>query len=241
MNPATLESLSPETLALLRQHNLLMPLVKSEVIKAAVGDIPVSREETAGLLEQYCRQRGLQAGEELENHLSSAGLTHTDLAWQISLEKKVVLHCQQKYLNKAEARFLEKKEQLDQVVYSLLRVRDGLLARELYLRIAEHEVDFSEAACEYSEGQERNTKGIIGPVPLTQAHPILAERLRTIKTGELVEPYSVEGWWLVVRLERYAPARFNEETAEKMARELFQEWVNEQSEVKIRALTIAEG
>ena len=241
MNPATLESLSPETLALLRQHNLLMPLVKSEVIKAAVGEIPVSREETAELLEQYCKQRGLQAGEELENHLSSAGLTHTDLAWQISLEKKIVLHCRQKYLNKAEARFLEKKEQLDQVVYSLLRVRDGLLARELYLRIAEHEVDFNEVACEYSEGQERNTKGIIGPVPLTQAHPILAERLRTIKTGELVEPFSVEGWWLVVRLERYAPARFNEETAEKMARELFQAWVNEQSEVKIKALTSAGG
>ena len=241
MNPATLESLSPETLALLRQHNLLMPLVKSEVIKAAVGEIPVSREEEAELLEQYCKQRGLQTGEQLENHLSSAGLTHTDLAWQISLEKKVVLHCLQKYQNKAEARFLEKKEQLDQVVYSLLRVRDGLLARELYLRIAEHEVDFNEAACEYSEGQERNTKGIIGPVPLTQAHPILAERLRTIKTGELVEPFSVEGWWLVVRLERYAPARFNEETAEKMARELFQEWVNEQSEVKIKALTSAES
>ena len=139
MNPATLESLSPETLALLRQHNLLRPLVQCEVIKAAVGGIPVSREEEAELLEQYCKQRGLQAGEELENHLSSAGLTMEDLAWQITLEKKVVLYCQKEFLNKAEARFLAKKEQLDQVVYSLLRVRDGLLARELYLRIAENE------------------------------------------------------------------------------------------------------
>ena len=237
MNTATIESLSPETLALLRQHNLLMPLVQCEVIKAAVREIPVSRKEEGELLEEYCRQRGLQAGEQLENHLSHAGLTHADLAWQISLEKRIILHCKNEYLHKAEARFLARKDHLDQIVYSLLRVKDGFLAREMYLRIAEHEEDFNTIAAKYSEGQERFTRGVIGPVPLTQAHPVLADRLRTSKPGDLIEPFLVEGWWLVIRLERYAPARFEKETATKMARELFQEWVNEQSEVKIKEIT----
>ena len=240
MNAATLETLSPETLAILRQHNLLMPLVQAEVIKAAVGSIHVSKEEEAELLLGYCRQRGLQPGEQLDNHLSNAGLYQADVTWQLSIEKRMISYCKEKHLAKAEARFLAKKEQLDQVVYSLIRVKDALLARELYLRIAENEVDFGTTAAEYSEGQERNTKGIIGPVPLTQAHPILAERLRTRKPGELAEPFLVEGWWLVVRLERYAPARFDEETAIKMAREIFQEWVVEQSRAKIKAMTSTE-
>ena len=91
-------------------------------------------------------------------------------------------------------------------------------------------------ASEYSEGRERNTKGIVGPAPLTQAHPSLAERLRTAQKGQLIEPFEVEGWWLVVRLERYEPARFETQTAIKMARELFEEWALEQSAVKVREL-----
>ena len=240
MNSATLETLSPDTLALLRQHNLLMPLVKAEVIKAAVGSIPVSKEEEAELLMEYCRQRKLEPGEQLDNHLFNAGLTEADLVWQISLEQRINFYCKERYLAKAEARFLKKKEHLDQIVYSLLRVKDAFLARELYLRIAENETDFGTVAAEHSEGKERNTKGIIGPVPLTRAHPLLAERLRTTKPGELIEPFLVEGWWLVARLERYAPARFDEETAIKMARELFQEWVAEQSGGNIKAIMSTE-
>ena len=40
----------------------------------------------------------------------------------------------------------------------------------------------------------------------------------------------------VVRLERFAQARFEEETAIKMARELFEEWVMDQSRVKLGKL-----
>ena len=212
-----------------------MPLVKAEVIKAAVEGIPVSKEEETELLMGYCRQRGLQTDAELDEHLFNAGLTRENLTWQTSLEKRVVIYCNG-FLNKAEARFLAKKEHLDQIVYSLIRVKDALLARELYLRIDGNEADFNDLAARFSEGDERNRKGIVGPLPLAKAHPILAERLRTTKPGRLLEPFQVEDWWLIVRVERFEPSRFEKETAMKMARELFQEWVAEQSAVKIKEL-----
>lgn len=236
MDRATLEALSAETLALLRQHNLLMPLMKAEVIKAAVGSIPVSKEDEAELLMKYCEQRGLEPGEQLDKHLLDTGLTRECFTWQICLERRIVAYSEMNYIHKAEARFLAKKEHLDQVVYSLLRVKDPLLARELYLRIDGNEADFNDLASKFSEGQERNTKGIVGPAPLAQAHPILADRLRTARPGKLLEPFQIEHWWLVVRLERFAPSRFKAETAVKMARELFQEWVTEQSAVKMKEL-----
>ena len=76
-----------------------------------------------------------------------------------------------------------------------------MLARELYLRIEGNEANFGDLAETCSEGPERKSKGIIGPVSLTQAHPILAEVLRTTKPGELKHPFQLGEWWLVLRLE----------------------------------------
>jgi parvulin-like peptidyl-prolyl isomerase len=147
---------------------------------------------------------------------------------------RIQAHCRENFLHKAEARFLSRKNHLDRVVYSLLRVKDGLLARELYLRIAAEEANFADLAATYAEGPEKATKGIIGPVPLTQAHPALAERLRTTSPGLLMEPFMIEQWWLVVRLERYTPASFDEAMAMQMASELFEERVKEETARTLR-------
>jgi hypothetical protein len=38
----------------------------------------------------------------------------------------------------------------------------------------------------------------------------------------------IEKWWLVVRLEVMRPASFDDAMQERMSRELFEEWVEEQ-------------
>ena len=114
------------------------------------------------------------------------------------------------------------------MIYSLLRVEDAALARELYLRIAEGEADFAELAAGYSQGPERSTRGVVGPVPLLQAHPALAELLRTSRPGQLQAPLRIEQWWLVVRLESLRSASFDTDMGNRMARELFDEWVDEE-------------
>jgi hypothetical protein len=38
----------------------------------------------------------------------------------------------------------------------------------------------------------------------------------------------IDKWWLVVRLEVMRPASFDEVMQERMSRELFEEWVEEQ-------------
>ena len=236
MNPSPLDALSADTLALLRQHNLLKQLVAAELIKDAVGGIDISEDEQSQFLDAYCKKQGIQSGEELNAHLKQRSLNESDLRWQLCLNKRIQIHCQENFLHKAEARFLARKEQLDRVVYSLLRVKDPLIAREFYLQISGNEANFADLASQFSEGQERNTNGIVGPVPLTQAHPALAEKLRTNPAGKLMEPFSIGEWWLVARLERYEPARFDASIAQQMVLELFQEWVEEETAAKLRIL-----
>ena len=63
---------------------------------------------------------------------------------------------------------------------------------------------------------------------MTQAHPAVSERLRTSQPGQLLQPFQVDQWWLVVRLERYEAAQFDDNTRQRMAQELFQEWLNQE-------------
>jgi parvulin-like peptidyl-prolyl isomerase len=61
-----------------------------------------------------------------------------------------------------------------------------------------------------------------------QAHPNLAELLRTSRPGQLQAPLRIEQWWLVVRLESLRSASFDAEMRQRMSRELFDEWVEEE-------------
>jgi len=227
--------LTADVLQELRRHNLLRTLLQRRVIAEAVAGVNLNEEQRQQALQQFCQQNGVKDEDGLAALLSSQGISPDDLHWQVELPLRIQIHCNEHFRHKAEARFLERKNQLDRVVYSLLRVQDGFLARELYLRIATNEANFADLAASYAEGPEKGTKGIVGPVPLTQAHPALAEKLRTSSPGELLEPFKISDWWLVVRLESYTPASFDDAMAAQMAAELFDQWVQEETAIKMRS------
>ena len=236
MSESSFHDLTSETRALLSRHNLLKAWVRAEITATAVQTIAVPEEEGAELWNRYLEEHNIKDDDALGKHLQQIGLSAEDLHWRLELPQRIRKYSQEHFQHKAEARFLARKEELDRVVYSLLRVNDGFLARELYLRIAGSEANFSDLAAEYSQGPEAKTKGIIGPVPMRQAHPALSERLRTSQPGQLLEPFNIEQWWLVARLERYEAARFDAVTAEQMTTELFQEWVQEEMACRMARL-----
>ena len=236
MPEPSLQNLSPDALALLRRHNLLKALIRADITAKALESIALPQDECEQLWSAYLTQQKIEDDVALNGHLQELGMTAKDLHWQLELPQRTLRYSQEHFQHKAEARFLARKEQLDRVVYSLLRVNDGFLARELYLRIAGREANFADLAAEHSQGPEAKTKGIVGPVPMRQAHPALSERLRTSQPGQLLEPFQIDQWWLVARLERYEAARFDEATSEQMTTELFQEWIQEEMLCKMAQL-----
>ena len=73
-------------------------------------------------------------------------------------------------------------------------------------------------------------------MPLTQAHPVLVEKLRVSQPGVLLEPFRISDWWLVVRLERYSPATFTDEISDRMCKEMFDAWIDEQTATSLSRL-----
>lgn len=163
-------------------------------------------------------------------------MLEADLRWQLELPLRVQLAARQKYLDQAEKRFLKRKQALDQVTYSLIRVQDAFLARELYLQVINGESDLDDLAVRYGEGPEKDNRGLVGPKALVQAHPLLRERLRSSRPGELLEPFAIEQWWLLVRLEESRPATFTDAVATQMCVELFDQSINEETMRRLQSL-----
>jgi len=228
---------SQESLAVsfedLARLGLLEPYIRANLLALAASDVALSDEQIDAARQAFCRQHQIRDAEALKAWAVARMISPAALEAQMRQSLQLQLLCQGDFSAKAEARFLQRKNQLDRVVYSLLRLRDGGLARELYLRIDDGDANFADLAARYAEGPEQATRGIVGPVPLTQAHPALVDRLRTAPPGVVLEPFQIESWWLVVRLESLTSATFDEATAARMAEELFEQWISEQVERRL--------
>lgn len=118
------------------------------------------------------------------------------------------------------ARFLEIKDNLDLVVYSLFRSTDHGLTDELYLRIKEDGGDFSDVA-HHSDGPESLTNCLVGPCPILKAHPEIAIKLKSFPMGLVKPPFWFHHWSVLLRVERRIPAKFADwrELIEQVLRE----------------------
>ena len=117
--------------------------------------------------------------------------------------------------------FYKRKRDLDQVVYSMLRLSDIGLAEELYLRLKNGESSISELAHKYSLGPEKYTKGIVGPMPLSKAN----EQIRAISNkeniGKLNKPIVVQNTIIISIVEHIIEATLTPEMEQKLLEELF--------------------
>ena len=227
--------ISAETLAVLRRHNLLMPLLVALVTEGAIAGVEIVDDERNQLA---CAWRGQMSEEDaLAVARNRMGWSADDLEWQLLRPARISKVARERFGSKAEARFLGRKNQLDHVQYSLLRTKDGALAKELYLRLVAGEASFADLAQTYSEGPERRNQGSVGPRPLSDAHPLLAERLRTAQDGKVLEPFRVEEWWLIARRDQLVSAAYDEKMSDQMSVELFQEWVKREAEMRLASLS----
>jgi len=228
-------------LQLLRRHDLLKPLIERSLIEELISGIEVSDEVRSMAREGYCQKNNLTSEDALEQHIAARNISTTQFENQLLLPIRMKQLARDQFSAKAESRFLVQKERLDLVVYSLLRLENQSQSLEFYLRIANEEANFSDLAGQYSMGNERNTNGVVGPAPLTQAHPILSEKLRASKPGQLLEPFRIDQWWLIARLEKFSPATFDEAMADQMSLELMKEWVDQETSRKLNELEVSDN
>jgi parvulin-like peptidyl-prolyl isomerase len=219
---------SSDIVPLLTQYQLLTPLIREVLIDQAIVAVELPEDILQATCEAFYEQQQIADPEMRQQWLQQTGLSEPQLINLATRALRIQAFKQQRWGQIIESDFLMNKSHLDQISYSLLRTSSPEIAQELYFRIQSGEQEFAAAATEYSEGEEAKTGGLIGPVPLTQSHPAILERLRQGKTGQLFPPMPIDQWFVLVRLEQRIAAQLDDATKQKLLDHRFEGWLTEQ-------------
>jgi parvulin-like peptidyl-prolyl isomerase len=201
----------------LARWGLLEQVARERAIDGLLRDRPLPGPERLMLMREELEQRlGLLDPERRQQWLQHQGLNDDDLNRMAARSWQWLMWCRERWGSDLQTIFLRRKAEFDRVSYSLLRLRDAELAAELYQQIKEGEALFSDLASRFSEGPEKRSGGLLGPVPLSQPHPALAKLLQVSKPGQIWPPKVLDGWWVVVRLEKLMPATLDPALQERL-------------------------
>ena len=203
-----------EIVSLVRRMELIPSLVRQQQEELIIEQVPLPAEWVE---EQRLAFLGDQ---DLEHVLAARGWNEADLNIYLRRSEALRLFARQRFGPGLEDSFLASRGGRDQVIYSLLRVRDAGLARELWIRLEERETTFAEAANQHGAGEEAQRNGLIGPTSIGLLQPeVLQDMLRGLKPGELSAPRQLGDWHVLLRLEQLQPARFDDAMRSQMEME----------------------
>lgn len=226
-----------EMLSLLKRYQVLPQVLRGLVIDEAIAPLTCTPEERQQAIVAFAQQHQLSSEDALKTWMQQHGATPAQFE-EIALRPLLVekfKHAQWSHL--VDSYFLKRKRELDQVIYSLIRTKDFGLANELYFRILEGEQTFEELARKYSQGPEAHTGGLLGPVPISQPHPVLGKLLAASQPGKLWSPRPLGDWIVIVRLEQFVPAQMNDAMHHQMVNEMFEVWLQEQVEQRMQSMS----
>ena len=219
---------------LLRRTELQRPLLRRAVEEEITAVVALPQAELQTLIAAFREANGLIESASLHRWLQERGWDETDLQLHLARPEALRRFSEQRFGPGLEETFLQRKNDLDNVVYSLLRVRDHGLARELWIQLSEGEISFPEAAARHSDGPEAAHKGVIGPVALGHLQAELADRLRSLRQGDLREPELLGEWWVLLRLEQLTPARLDAPMRERLLQDQLNGWIEERCNTVLR-------
>ena len=169
-----------EIASLVKRMELLPKLVRRQQEELILEQVSLPPE----WLEE--QRQAFLGDQSLDQVLESRGWSKRDLDVTLQLPEALRRFAKQRFGPGLEETFLSSRGGRDQVIYSLLRVRNAGLARELWIRLEEGETTFAEAAHQYGVGEEALRRGVIGPMQIGLLQPqVLQEILRSLRPGEL--------------------------------------------------------
>ncbi len=198
------------------------------MIDDAIAPIECSAEEAEQALQQFYAAQRLTNDAARQAWLTQTRIPADQLETLATRPVRIEKLKQANWGGKLESHFLSCKSQFNQVIYSLLRIPEFETAQELYFRLQAGEQTFADLARQYSQGPEAETGGRIGPVPITQPHPTIAQQLARSQPGQLLPPTQIQPWFVILRLEKFIPAQLDEPMRQKLLDSLFEAWVQEQ-------------
>jgi hypothetical protein len=124
---------------------------------------------------------------------------------------------------RASDHFRERATDFDRYVYECIQVSDAEMAHKLHQLLAISDSNFGQLASRYSEGEERWTRGLVGPVQANALGPELRSLLTHLRPGEIHPPCRLDGDLRIVRLLHHLPASLDQSLCKQLMWEIFEQ------------------
>jgi hypothetical protein len=213
--------------SLLANYQLLPQLVCESLIDRAITTIHCTAEEIDTACHQFYQQWNLATVDQQQLWRSRCGLSQDQFEEMTTRSLRIEKFKQVTWGHQLESYFLQRKQEFDRVIYSLLRTKNQDVAQELFFRLADDQESFAGLVQQYSEGSEAETSGLVGPVELGTLHSELAELLYRTPVGH-VQPLKLGDWCLIVRLEKRILAQLDDSMRRRLLQEKFDTWLQAQ-------------
>lgn len=212
---------------LLQRYQVMPHIWRGIVIDEAIKDISCTDVECIAAIQSFAEKHCMTSDIERKKWLNNQGMTLEEMQDFVIRNLKIEKFKTATWGKRAESYFLKCKTSLDQVIYSLIRHHDQDIAYEIFFRIQAKEASFADLARKYSQGFEAHTGGIMGPCSLTYPHPAISKLLTVSQESQLWSPRLIGEWYVILRLEKLLPAKFDQEMGQRLIDELFEQWVTE--------------
>jgi parvulin-like peptidyl-prolyl isomerase len=210
---------------LLGRYRLMPQLYREMVIDEAIAAIECPANDIPAAQSAFYTAQGITTEIQRQTWLKQQHLSPEHAAWLALRHWRIEQFKQVTWGHQVASHFMADKSQLDQVVYSVLRLDRFDMAQELFFRLKAQEQDFAAAVRQYSQGPEAAVGGLIGPIPLSQPHPLIASKLQTATIGQVIAPFQLDKWVILLRLEQLIPATFDAAARQTMLDGLYETWL----------------
>ena len=221
-----LNEINKDTLKIIKLGNMLPNLIRHFLIDKFISGIFLEQYIYEEEIKRFYLKNNILNNKDLDNILKTKGISKEELHYQITLPLKVSKFAQQNFQNQIESYFLERKDFLDEYTFNIIRLKNKDLSYELYLRIDSEESDFIKLSETYSYYSELYPKGLFGPKNLQGMNPIIVSKLLSASPGELIQPFQVDEWWVILKLINKKEAKLDKSTSNILLIEIFNKFIN---------------
>ena len=174
------------------------------------------------------QRQAFLADQSLVQVFETRGWSERDLDLHLQLPEALRRFAKQRFGPGLEDTFLASRGGRDQVIYSLLRVRDAGLARELGFALRRVKPLLQRRLISMGLVKKLSARVLSALCPLACFSLRFCRRFCVaLRPGELSAPRQLGEWHVLMRLEQLKPARFDEAMREQMQQEALDAFLEE--------------
>ena len=211
----------------LYELNLSEIFLKEYIILETIKDkIPKKSKDKESLIKNWFEKFDNKITKELMDFPLNELLNQEDF-YDLLIRKSLWIDwCIKEFSNEILIEFNNKKSNFDLITYQLIRTKNKNLSNEIYFKLTEDKESFEDLSFQFSEGRERVTKGIVGPVRANLPHPELLAFLKNSSVGIINPPIEIENWWIICKLKKIEYAKLDYLLKAKISLELGNKYIN---------------